>query len=176
MEPYYAGALSLVPPVIAVALALLTKEVFSSLIIGILSGTLIYTIGMGQDFVVVNTVQNALTVMVNKIDFNIIIFCSVLGSIVYVIAMAGGSRAYGDWATKRIRGRKSALLSTSLLGAFIFIDDYFNCLTVGTVMRPITDKYRISRAKLGFIIDSSAARVCIIAPFSSWAAAVCSNL
>ena len=176
MEPYYAGALSLVPPVIAVALALLTKEVFSSLIIGILSGTLIYTIGMGQDFVVVNTVQNALTVMVNKIDFNIIIFCSVLGSIVYVIAMAGGSRAYGDWATKRIRGRKSALLSTSLLGAFIFIDDYFNCLTVGTVMRPITDKYRISRAKLAYIIDSTAAPVCIIAPISSWAAAVGSNL
>ncbi len=176
MEPYYAGALSLVPPVIAVALALLTKEVFSSLIIGILSGTLIYTIGMGQDFVVVSTVQNALTVMVNKIDFNIIIFCSVLGSIVYVIAMAGGSRAYGDWATKRIRGRKSALLSTSLLGAFIFIDDYFNCLTVGTVMRPITDKYRISRAKLAYIIDSTAAPVCIIAPISSWAAAVGSNL
>lgn len=176
MEPYYAGALSLVPPVIAVALALLTKEVFSSLIIGILSGTLIYTIGMGQDFVVVNTVQNALTVMVNKIDFNIIIFCSVLGSIVYVIAMAGGSRAYGEWATKRIRGRKSALLSTSLLGAFIFIDDYFNCLTVGTVMRPITDKYRISRAKLAYIIDSTAAPVCIIAPISSWAAAVGSNL
>lgn len=176
MEPYYAGALSIVPPIIAVALALITKEVFSSLLIGILSGTLIYTIGAGQDFVIVNTVQNALTVMVNKVDFNIIIFCSLLGSLVYVIAMAGGSRAYGEWATRKIKGRKSALISTSVLGAFIFIDDYFNCLTVGTVMRPITDKFRISRAKLAYIIDSTAAPICIIAPISSWAAAVGSNL
>lgn len=176
MEPYYAGALSILPPIIAVVLALITKEVFSSLLIGILTGTLIYTVGMGQDFLIVSTVQNAFSVMVNKVDFNIIIFCSLLGSLVYVIAMAGGSRAYGDWATKKIKGRKSALLSTSLLGAFIFIDDYFNCLTVGTVMRPISDKYRISRAKLAYIIDSTAAPICIIAPISSWAAAVGSNL
>ena len=176
MDPYYAGALSLVPPVIAVALALITKEVFSALLLGILSGTLIYTIGMGQDFVVVKTVQTAFEITVNKVDFNIIIFCSLLGSLVYVIAMAGGSRAYGEWATRKIKGRKSALLSTSLLGVFIFIDDYFNCLTVGTVMRPITDKFRISRAKLAYIIDSTAAPVCIIAPISSWAAAVGSNL
>ncbi|MDO4676308.1 MAG: Na+/H+ antiporter NhaC family protein [Anaerobiospirillum succiniciproducens] len=176
MEPYYAGWLSILPPVIAVVLALITKEVFSSLLIGILSGTLIYTLGMGQDFTIISTVQNAFTVMVNKVDFNIVIFCSLLGSLVYVIAMAGGSRAYGDWATKKIKNRKSALLSTSFLGAFIFIDDYFNCLTVGTVMRPISDKYRISRAKLAYIIDSTAAPVCIIAPISSWAAAVGSNL
>lgn len=176
MEPYYAGALSILPPVIAVVLALITKEVFSSLLIGILTGTFIYTLGMGQDFLVISTVQNAFTVMVNKVDFNIVIFCSLLGSLVYVIAMAGGSRAYGDWATRKIKGRKSALLSTSILGAFIFIDDYFNCLTVGTVMRPISDKYRISRAKLAYIIDSTAAPVCIIAPISSWAAAVGSNL
>lgn len=176
MEPYYAGALSLVPPVIAVALALLTKEVFSSLLIGILSGTLIYTIGMGNEDIVVGTVQQAFSMMVNKVDMNIIIFCSLLGSLVYVIAMAGGSRAYGEWASHKIKGRKSALLSTSVLGAFIFIDDYFNCLTVGTVMRPITDKYRISRAKLAYIIDSTAAPICIIAPISSWAAAVGSNL
>ena len=176
MEPYYAGALSILPPIIAVVLALITKEVFSSLLIGILTGTLIYTVGMGQDFLIVSTVQNAFSVMVNKVDFNIVIFCSLLGSLVYVIAMAGGSRAYGEWATKKIKGRKSALLSTSLLGAFIFIDDYFNCLTVGTVMRPISDKYRISRAKLAYIIDSTAAPICIIAPISSWAAAVGSNL
>lgn len=176
MEAYYAGWLSILPPLIAVALALFTKEVFSSLLIGILSGALIYTIGLGQDYTIVATVQNAFSVMVNKVDFNIIIFCSLLGSLVYVIAMAGGSIAYGEWATKRIKGRKSSLLSTSLLGAFIFIDDYFNCLTVGTVMRPITDKYRISRAKLAYIIDSTAAPVCIIAPISSWAAAVGSNL
>lgn len=176
MEPYYAGALSILPPIIAVALALITKEVFSSLLVGILTGTCIYTFGMGQDYPVIATVQNAFSVMVNKVDFNIIIFCSLLGSLVYVIAMAGGSKAYGEWATRKIKGRKSALLSTSLLGAFIFIDDYFNCLTVGTVMRPITDKYRISRAKLAYIIDSTAAPICIIAPISSWAAAVGSNL
>lgn len=176
MEPYYAGALSILPPIIAVALALITKEVFSSLLVGILTGTAIYTIGAGQNDIVIGTVQNAFTVMVNKVDFNIIIFCSLLGSLVYVIAMAGGSKAYGEWATKRIKGRKSALLSTSCLGAFIFIDDYFNCLTVGTVMRPITDKFKISRAKLAYIIDSTAAPICIIAPISSWAAAVGSNL
>lgn len=176
MEPYYAGALSLVPPILAVALALITKEVFSSLLIGILSGTLIYTIGVGNDDIIIGTVQTTFSMMVSKVDMNIIFFCSLLGSLVYVIAMAGGSRAYGDWASKKIKGRKSALLSTSLLGAFIFIDDYFNCLTVGTVMRPITDKYRISRAKLAYIIDSTAAPVCIIAPISSWAAAVGSNL
>ena len=148
MEPYYAGALSILPPVIAVVLALITKEVFSSLILGILTGTCIYTIGMGEDMVVVRTVETAFTVMVNKVDFNIIIFCSLLGSLVYVISMAGGSRAYGAWASRKIKGRRSALLSTSALGAFIFIDDYFNCLTVGTVMRPVTDTYKISRSKL----------------------------
>lgn len=176
MEPYYAGALSILPPVIAVALALITKEVFSSLIIGILTGTLIYSVGIGGDFVVVKTFENAFSMMVTKVDFNIIMFCSLLGAIVYVIAMAGGSRAYGEWAAKKIKGRKSALLSTSGLGMFIFIDDYFNCLTVGTVMRPVTDAYKISRAKLAYIIDSTAAPICIIAPISSWAAAVGSNL
>ena len=176
MEPYYAGALSILPPVIAVVLALITKEVFSSLILGILTGTCIYTIGMGEDMVVVRTVETAFTVMVNKVDFNIIIFCSLLGSLVYVISMAGGSRAYGAWASRKIKGRRSALLSTSALGAFIFIDDYFNCLTVGTVMRPVTDTYKISRSKLAYIIDATAAPVCIIAPISSWAAAVGSNL
>lgn len=176
MEPYFAGALSIAPPVIAVVLALITKEVFSSLMIGILSGTLIYSIGIGVDNTIVSTVETAFNLMVTKVDFNIIIFCSLLGALVYVISMAGGSRAYGQWATQKIKGKKSALLSTSALGAFIFIDDYFNCLTVGTVMRPVTDKYKISRAKLAYIIDSTAAPICIIAPISSWAAAVGSNL
>lgn len=176
MEPYYAGFLSILPPIVAVILALVTKEVFSSLIIGILTGTLIYTIGMGSDLVVVKTLENTFSIMVQKVDFNIIIFCSLLGALVYVISLAGGTKAYGKWASKKIKGRKSALLSTSALGAFIFIDDYFNCLTVGTVMRPITDTYKISRAKLAYIIDATAAPVCIIAPISSWAAAVGSNL
>ena len=176
MEPYYAGALSILPPIIAVGLALITKEVFSSLIIGILTGTLIYSIGIGGDFVAVKTIENAFTVMVNKVDFNIVIFCSLLGALVYVISMAGGSRAYGDWAATKSKNKKTALVSTSALGAFIFIDDYFNCLTVGTVMRPVTDKYKVSRAKLAYIIDATAAPICIIAPISSWAAAVGSNL
>lgn len=176
MEPYYAGVLSLLPPIIAVVLALTTKEVFSSLMIGILTGTCIYSFGMGESLPVIRTVEHAFTLMVDKVDFSIVIFCSLLGSLVYVIAMAGGSRAYGKWASQKIKGRKSALLATSGLGAFIFIDDYFNCLTVGTVMRPVTDTYKISRAKLAYIIDATAAPICIIAPISSWAAAVGSNL
>lgn len=175
MDPYYAGVLSLLPPIIAVGLALITKEVFSALIIGILTGTCIYTIGTDGN-VIVGTVESAFKIMVKKFDLNIVLFCSLLGSLVYVMSMAGGTRAYGKWATKKIKGRRSAMLSTSCLGAFIFIDDYFNCLTVGTVMRPITDSYRISREKLAYIIDATAAPVCIIAPVSSWAAAVGSNL
>ncbi len=175
MDPVYVGALSLLPPVIAVALALITKEVFSSLLLGILSGTLIYTLKTDGN-VVIDTLQTTVKVMGNKFDLNIVLFCSLLGALVYVIYLAGASKAYGNWATTKIKGRRSALLSTSALGAFIFIDDYFNCLTVGTVMRPITDKYRISRAKLAYIIDATAAPICIIAPISSWAAAVGSNL
>lgn len=175
MDPVYVGALSVLPPVIAVVLALITKEVFSSLIVGILSGTLIYTLKTDGN-PVLGTVQNALSVMGNKFDLNIVLFCSLLGALVYVIYMAGASKAYGNWATAKIKSRRASLLSTSALGAFIFIDDYFNCLTVGTVMRPITDKYRVSRAKLAYIIDSTAAPICIIAPISSWAAAVGSNL
>lgn len=176
MEPYYAGALSVLPPVIAVVLALVTKEVFSSLIIGILTGTCIYSFGMGESLPLIRTVEHTFTLMVDKVDFSIILFCSLLGSLVYVIAMAGGSRAYGKWAATKIKGRKSAMLATSGLGIIIFIDDYFNCLTVGTVMRPVTDAYKISRAKLAYIIDSTAAPICIIAPISSWAAAVGSNI
>ena len=175
MESINAGILSILPPVIAVALALITKEVFSSLIIGILSGTLIYTLKTDGN-VVVGTVENAINVMGNKFDLNIVLFCSLLGALVYVIYLAGGSKAYGQFAAKSINSKRKALLSTSALGGFIFIDDYFNCLTVGTVMRPVTDHYRISRAKLAYIIDSTAAPICIIAPISSWAAAVGSNL
>ena len=171
MEPFNAGWLSIV----AIALALITKEVLSSLVLGILTGTLIYTIGMDGN-VLMGTLESAFTVMGNKVDFNILIFCSLLGALVYVVAMSGGTKAYGNWAVKRIKGRKSALAATTGLGALIFIDDYFNCLTVGTVMRPICDRYNIARAKLAYIIDSTAAPVCIIAPVSSWAAAVGSSL
>ncbi len=176
MEPYYAGWLSILPPVIAITLALVSKEVFSSLLIGILSGTVIYTVGTGSESYVVGPVQVMFSTMLKKIDFAIIIFCSLLGALVYVISLAGGSVAYGRWAATKIRSRRSSLFSTAGLGVFIFIDDYFNCLTVGTVMKPITDAYRVSRVKLAYIIDSTAAPICIIAPISSWAAAVGSNL
>ncbi len=176
MEPFAAGWLSLLPPIIAITLALLTKEVISSLFLGILAGTVIHTIGAGAGSLLVKPVETAFEVMTTKVDFSIIIFCTLLGALVYVIAMAGGTRAYGKWATKHITSRRSAMLSTSGLGIFIFIDDYFNCLTVGTVMRPVTDAFKISRAKLAYIIDATAAPICIIAPISSWAAAVGSNL
>ena len=176
MEPFYAGWLSLLPPVIAISLALLTKEVISSLLIGILTGTFIYSFNIGTGSVAVGTVEFAFNMMAAKVDFNILIFCTALGALVYTISMAGGTKAYGKWATKRIKSKKAALLSTGALGGVIFIDDYFNCLTVGTVMKPVTDSYKVSRAKLAYIIDATAAPICIIAPISSWAAAVGSNL
>ena len=176
MQPVDVQWLSIVPPVVAIVLALVTKEVFSALLAGIFTGTFIYawnTVGMS---VPIGTVETAFKLMSQKLDFGILVFCSLLGAIVYVISLAGGARAYGKAATKVIRGRRSALAATAGLGIVIFIDDYFNCLTVGTVMRPVTDLYRISRAKLAYIIDSTAAPVCIIAPISSWAVAVGSSL
>lgn len=175
MEPYAAEWWSIVPPIVAIGLALLTKEVFSSLLVGIFTGTLIYAVGTDAN-IVMGTLETAFTMMAKKVDFNILIFCSLLGALVYLISLSGGTVAYGQASTKIIRGRRSSLAATGGLGIAIFIDDYFNCLTVGTVMRPITDAYKISRAKLAYIIDSTAAPVCIIAPISSWAAAVGSSL
>ena len=130
VEPYYAGWLSLLPPVIAITLALLTKEVISSLLIGILTGTFIYSVGMNSDVLFMGTIESAFDTMANKVDFNILVFCTLLGALVYTISMAGGTRAYGKWATRRIKSRKAALLSTGGLGAFIFIDDYFNSFKI----------------------------------------------
>ena len=144
-------------------------------LIGILTGTLIYTIGTDGN-VIMDTLQTTFTLMGNKVDFNILIFTSLLGALVYVVAMSGGTKAYGNWAVERVKTRRATLFSTSGLGILIFIDDYFNCLSVGTVMRPLCDRYNVSRAKLAYIIDSTAAPVCIIAPVSSWAAAVGSSL
>ena len=175
MEPYAAEWWSIVPPIVAIGLALLTKEVFSSLLVGIFTGTLIYAVGTDAN-IVMGTLETAFTMMAKKVDFNILIFCSLLGALVYLISLSGGTVAYGKASTKVIRGRRSSLAATGGLGIAIFIDDYFNCLTVGTVMRPITDAYKISRAKLAYIIDSTAAPVCIIAPVSSWAAAVTSSV
>ena len=173
MEPYAAGWLSIVPPIVAIALALLTKEVLSSLLIGILTGTLIYAIGTDAN-IIMGTLETTFKLMGDKVDFNILIFTSLLGALVYVVGMSGGTKAYGNWAVQRVKSRRATLMSTLGLGILIFIDDYFNCLTVGSVMRPITDKHRVSRVKLAYVIDATAAPVCIIAPISSWAAAVSS--
>lgn len=175
MQPYDAQWLSIVPPIVAIGLALITKEVFSSLLIGILTGTLIYACGTGAN-IVMGTLETAFKLMGAKLDFDIIIFCSLLGALVYVLNMSGGTLAYGRLAARAIKSRRSSLLSTSGLGLAIFIDDYFSCLTVGTVMRPMTDMYKVSREKLAYIIDATAAPLCIIAPISSWAAAVGSSL
>lgn len=163
------GWLSIVPPLVAIILALITKEVISSLIIGILTGALIYSYGNPIDMV-----MHTFTIMGERMgdNANILIFLGLLGALVVVITKAGGSAAYGNWAVQKINSRRGASLATCALGCLIFIDDYFNCLSVGTVMRPVTDKHRISRAKLAYLLDATAAPVCIIAPVSSWGASV----
>lgn len=166
---------SLFPPVIAIGLALITKEVYPSLFVGILSGGIIYAAASGTGFegTFKAVVQDGLiTNLSNAYNVGILVFLVVLGIIVVLMNKAGGSRAYGEWAAAHIKGRRGAALSTFFLGVLIFVDDYFNCLTVGSVMRPITDKHNISRSKLAYLIDSTAAPICIIAPISSWAAAV----
>ena len=163
---------ALVPPVIAIALALITKEVYSSLFIGIVAGAI-----LGSDFVFTGTmdilVNDSLIEAVSG-TAGIFIFLVVLGVIVALVNKAGGSAAFGKWAQKHIKSRSGAMIATFVLGVFIFIDDYFNCLTVGSVMRPVTDGHRVSRAKLSYLIDATAAPICMIAPISSWAAAVAS--
>ena len=169
----YASIWSLLPPIIAIALALITKEVYISLFVGILSGALIYS-GFSPWSMVTNTFDVMLSKLGDGWNVGILIFLVVLGMIVSLINKAGGSAAYGRWASKHIKTRVGAIVSTAVLGCLIFVDDYFNCLTVGSVMRPVTDKHNVSRAKLSYIIDATAAPVCIIAPISSWAAAVSS--
>ena len=172
----YATAWSLVPPLVAIILALITKEVFSSLFVGIVTGALFYTnFNIKEAFLVIVTDKTGGGLLANVSDsYNggILIFLVVLGVLVALMNKAGGSAAYGKWAGSVIKTRKGALLSTFLLGVLVFVDDYFNCLTVGSVMRPVTDTHQVSRAKLAYIIDATAAPVCIIAPISSWAAAV----
>lgn len=170
--PLYASFWSLLPPVIAIVLALITKEVYSSLFIGILCGGLLYS-NFNLEGTVVHTLQDGfISSIADSYNIGILIFLVLLGALVSMMNMAGGSKAFGKWTTKHIKSRIGAQLATILLGVLIFIDDYFNCLTVGSVMRPVTDKHNISRAKLAYLIDATAAPVCIIAPISSWAAAV----
>ena len=168
------SAWALLPPAIAIALALVTKEVYSSLLIGIVFGGLLYS-----DFSFEGTVNHVLndgiaSVLSDRYNVGILVFLVILGAMVCLMNRAGGSAAFGRWAAGRIKTRVGAQLATIALGILIFIDDYFNCLTVGSVMRPVTDKHNISRAKLAYLIDATAAPVCIIAPVSSWAAAVSS--
>lgn len=158
---------ALVPPLLAIMLAFITKEVYSSLFIGVAVGALLYS-----GFHPWEAFVNFFDIMKNSMNLNILIFDVLLGMIIVLMAKSGGSAAYGKWAGTKIRSKRSALLATAGLGVLIFVDDYFNCLTVGSVMRPVTDRYKVSRAKLAYIIDATAAPVCIIAPVSSWAAAV----
>ncbi len=171
---FYGTAWSLLPPVVAIGLALITKEVYTSLFIGIFTGALLYS-----NFNFEGTINHIfrdgiVAVISNTSNAGILVFLVILGIMVTLINRAGGSAAFGNWASRHIKSRAGAQIATILLGMLIFIDDYFNCLTVGSVMRPVTDKSNISRAKLAYLIDATAAPICIIAPISSWAAAVSS--
>ena len=168
----YATFWSLIPPVVAIVLALITKEVYSSLFLGILVGAILYSGGNFEGTVNHIFSEGMISVLSSSSNVGILVFLVILGTMVCLMNRAGGSAAFGRWAGKHIRTRVGAELATILLGVLIFIDDYFNCLTVGSVMRPITDQHNVSRAKLAYLIDATAAPVCIIAPISSWAAAV----
>lgn len=175
----YATCFALLPPIIAIGLALMTKEVYSSLFVGMIAGGLLYS-----DFnleLMINTVffhesGGMIAKLTDRWNMGILLFLVILGMLVSLMNKAGGSAAFGKWASGKIHTRVGAQLATMLLGAMIFVDDYFNCLTVGSVMRSVTDRHQVSRAKLAYIIDATAAPICIIAPISSWAAAVTSSV
>ena len=168
----YATFWALVPPVVAIGLALITKEVYSSLFIGVLMGGILYS-GFSFEGTITHIFEDGMiSVLSDSYNVGILIFLVILGAMVCLMNRAGGSAAFGQFAADHIKGRVGAELATILLGCLIFIDDYFNCLTVGSVMRPVTDKFKVSRAKLAYLIDATAAPICIIAPISSWAAAV----
>ncbi len=178
-------AWAIVPPLVAIVLALITKEVYSSLFAGCFLAAVFVAVSLLPDGlglwpsvgnVAWGTFEKLFGSMADNMDLNILIFDALLGMIIVLLAKSGASRAYGAWASRRIKSKRGAMLSTTALGILIFVDDYFNCLTVGNIMRPITDKYKVSRAKLAYIIDATAAPVCILAPVSSWAAAVSSYI
>ncbi len=168
----YATFWALIPPVVAIVLALITKEVYSSLFLGILCGGLLYANFAFEASMLHIFNDGILAAVCDTYNMGILLFLIILGAMVCLMNKAGGSAAFGRWASGRIKSKVGAQLATILLGVLIFIDDYFNCLTVGSVMRPVTDKHKISRSKLAYLIDATAAPVCIIAPVSSWAAAV----
>ena len=169
----------MLPPVIAIALALITKEVYSSLFVGIAIGALLYSNGnleLGLNTMLYNENGGMITKLSDSGNVGIMVFLVILGIMVALMNKVGGSAAFGQWASKNIKTRVGAQLATIALGVLIFVDDYFNCLTVGSVMRPVTDRHQVSRAKLAYLIDATAAPICIIAPVSSWAAAVTSSV
>ena len=175
----YGQVWSLLPPALAIILALITKEVYTSLLTGIITGALLYS-GFNLELMI-NTMffneNGGMTAKLSSIsNIGILLFLVMLGILVALMNKAGGSAAFGRWAAEHIKTRIGAQLATMMLGIVIFVDDYFNCLTVGSVMKPVTDTHKVSRAKLSYIIDSTAAPVCIIAPISSWAAAVTSSV
>ena len=168
----YATIWALLPPLVAIILALITKEVYSSLFVGIVVGALLYS-GFKFEGTVTQIFEGGIIkVLSDSYNVGILIFLVILGSVVCMMNKAGGSAAFGRWASQKIHTRVGAELAAIILGILIFIDDYFNCLTVGSVMRPVTDRHHVSRAKFAYLIDATAAPVCIIAPISSWAAAV----
>ncbi|MBR0401681.1 MAG: Na+/H+ antiporter NhaC family protein [Lachnospiraceae bacterium] len=179
VSPFYATPLSLLPPVIAIVLALITKEVYSSLFVGIVAGALLYSnfnVELGLNTMLFNEEGGMIFKLADSWNVGILVFLVLLGILVALMNKAGGSAAFGRWAVKHIKTRVGAQLATIVLGILIFVDDYFNCLTVGSVMRPVTDTHKVSRSKLSYLIDATAAPVCIIAPISSWAAAVTSSV
>ena len=172
-------ALSLLPPVIAIGLALITKEVYTSLFVGVVTGALLYSHGNLRilfDTMLFQEDHGMINKLADSYNVGILVFLVILGILVAMMNKAGGSAAFGRWASAHIKTRVGAQLATMALGVLIFVDDYFNCLTVGSVMRPVTDGHKVSRAKLAYLIDATAAPVCIIAPISSWAAAVTSSV
>ena len=176
---FYSSPVGLVPPIIAILLALITKEVYSSLFLGIVSGAVLYSnfnLELALNTMFFNEDGGLLYKISDPFNAGILVFLVMLGILVALMNRAGGSAAFGAWASKHIKTRIGAQVATVVLGMLIFVDDYFNCLTVGSVMRPVTDTHKVSRAKLSYIIDATAAPVCIIAPISSWAAAVTSSV
>ena len=175
----YSSMLSLLPPVVAIVLALNTKEVYTSLLVGIATGALLFANGnleLALNTLFFNEDGGMIAKLSDSSNVGILVFLVMLGILVALMNKAGGSAAFGRWASTHIHTRAGAQFATLILGMLIFVDDYFNCLTVGSVMRPVTDRQKVSRAKLAYLIDSTAAPICIIAPVSSWAAAVTSSV
>ena len=171
MESVAVGFWSIVPPILAITLALITKEVISSLLVGILSGTLIYAIAAGGN-PIVGTLDSTFYLLFGRMDIQVLINLALLGCLITVVTKAGGQRAGGEWLGKKIKSRNAAMAATSGLGVLIFFNDFFSVFTIGSVMKPLTDKYKISRAKLAYILDATAGPVCILVPMGTWLAAV----